>query len=65
MDLESTCVVVTRDERLQRALEEEVAGIREFTSETSVEELDGILAEGGWRRGIAVRAWVALVSSML
>jgi len=65
LDLESTCVVVTRDERLQRALEEEVAGIREFTSETSVEELDGILAEGGWRRGIAVRAWVALVSSML
>ena len=56
---------MTRDERLQRALEEEVAGIREFTSETSVEELDGILAEGGWRRGIAVRAWVALVSSML
>ena len=65
MDLESTCVVVTRDEGLQRALGGEVAHIREFTRETSVEELDEILAEGGWRRGMAVRAWVALVSSML
>jgi CDP-diacylglycerol---glycerol-3-phosphate 3-phosphatidyltransferase len=65
LDLESTCVVVTRDEGLQRALEGEVANIREFTGRVGVGELDGYLAEGGWRRGLAVRAWVSLVSAML
>lgn len=65
LDLESTCVVITRDEGLQKALAGEVEHIRRFTKETSVHELNGYLAEGGWRRGLAVRAWVALVSSML
>ena len=30
-----------------------------------MEELNGMLAEGGWRRGLAVRAWVAMVAGML
>lgn len=65
LDLEATCVVITRDEGLQRALGEEVDHIREFTRRAGIGELDAYLAEGGWRRGLAVRAWVALVSGML
>jgi CDP-diacylglycerol---glycerol-3-phosphate 3-phosphatidyltransferase len=65
LDLESTCVVVTRDPQLQSSLADEIQHLRKFTKETSVEELNGMLAEGGWRRGIAVRAWVAMVAGML
>jgi hypothetical protein len=57
--------VVTRDPQLQSSLADEIEHLRKFAKETSVEELNGMLAEGGWRRGLAVRAWVAMVAGML
>lgn len=65
LDLESTCVVITRDEKLQSSLADEIDHLRKFAQETSVEKLNTMVDEGGWRRGIAVRAWVALVAGML
>ena len=65
LDLESTCVIITTDPTLQSSLTDEIAHLREFATETSVEKLTGMLAEGGWRRAMAVRAWVALVAGML
>ena len=65
LDLESTCVVITKDPALQSALAAEIDHLRKFTDETSISQLNAILAEGGWRRAIAVRAWVALVAGML
>lgn len=65
LDLESTCVVITRDSRLQSSLADEIEHLRKFAEETSVEKLNGMVEEGGWRREIAVRAWVALVVGML
>lgn len=65
LDLESTCVVITRDPNLQSALANEINHLRKFSNETSISQLNTILAEGGWRRAIAVRAWVALVAGKL
>lgn len=65
LDLESTCVVITRDPSLQDSLSNEVQNLRKYTTETDAEMLDGMLREGGWRRGLAVRAWVAFVGGML
>ena len=65
LDLESTCVVITKDPQLQSSLANEVAHLRKFSHETSIGELNKMLAEGGWRRAIAVRAWVALVAGKL
>jgi CDP-diacylglycerol--glycerol-3-phosphate 3-phosphatidyltransferase len=65
LDLESTCIVITKDARLRSRLSEEVAHLRKFTRETSIEEINDMVEEGGWRRGVAVRAWVACVGGML
>jgi len=65
LDLESTCVVITKDPSLQVSLSNEVRNLRKYSTETDVEKLDGRLQEGGWRRGLAVRAWVAFVGGML
>jgi CDP-diacylglycerol---glycerol-3-phosphate 3-phosphatidyltransferase len=65
LDLESTCVVITRDPALRSALANEIDHLRKFGDETSIEKLDAMLAEGGWRRAMAVRAWVALVAGKL
>jgi phosphatidylserine/phosphatidylglycerophosphate/cardiolipin synthase-like enzyme len=65
LDLESTCIVITKDEELQVSLADEINHLRTFTQETSIEDLNSMLAEGGWSRAIAVRAWVALVAGKL
>ena len=65
LDLESTCVIITKDPQLQTSLSEEVRNLRKFTTETDIDKLNGMVREGGWRRGIAVRAWVAMVGGML
>lgn len=65
LDLESTCVIITKDPELQTSLSAEVENLRKLTSETDIEKLDGMVREGGWRRGVAVRAWVAMVGGML
>ena len=65
LDLESTCVVVTTDPTLQSRLADEVDHLRSFAHETSIEKLNAQLKEGGWRRSLAVRAWVACVAGML
>jgi CDP-diacylglycerol---glycerol-3-phosphate 3-phosphatidyltransferase len=65
LDLESTCVVITKDPILQSSLANEIAHLRRFTQETSISELHAMVEEGGWRRGLAVRAWVACVSGKL
>jgi phosphatidylserine/phosphatidylglycerophosphate/cardiolipin synthase-like enzyme len=65
LDLESTCVVITKDPALQTSLANEITHLRKFSEETSIQQLNAILAEGGWRRAIAVRAWVALVAGKL
>ena len=65
LDLESTCVVITKDPALQASLANEITHLRKFSQETSIQMLNAILAEGGWRRAIAVRAWVALVAGKL
>jgi CDP-diacylglycerol---glycerol-3-phosphate 3-phosphatidyltransferase len=65
LDLESTCIVVTKDPALQESLSKEIEHLREFTEEADVDKLNAILAEGGWRRALAVRAWVAMVAGKL
>lgn len=65
LDLESTCVVITRDTALQSALSAEIQHLRKFTDPTDIEDLSGILAEGGLRRSLAVKIWVALVGEKL
>jgi CDP-diacylglycerol---glycerol-3-phosphate 3-phosphatidyltransferase len=65
LDLESTCIVITKDPDLQASLSREIEHLREFTEETDPEKLNAILAEGGWRRAMAVRAWVAMVAGKL
>jgi CDP-diacylglycerol---glycerol-3-phosphate 3-phosphatidyltransferase len=65
LDLESTCVIITRDPQLQTSLSNEVQNLRKYTTETDIDKLNAILKEGGWRRGMAVRAWVACVGGML
>src|ERR1700722_14616973 len=45
LDLESTCVVITKDPILQSSLANEISHLRQFTQETSVSQLDAILAE--------------------
>jgi phosphatidylserine/phosphatidylglycerophosphate/cardiolipin synthase-like enzyme len=65
LDLESTCIVITKDPQLQSSLANEIDHLRKFSHETSITKLNAILAQGGWRRAIAVRAWVALVAGKL
>jgi CDP-diacylglycerol---glycerol-3-phosphate 3-phosphatidyltransferase len=65
LDLESTCVVITADPTLQSSLASEIDNLCKYTSETSISKLNEMLAEGGWRRGLAVRAWVAAVGGKL
>jgi CDP-diacylglycerol---glycerol-3-phosphate 3-phosphatidyltransferase len=65
LDLEATCIVITKDPSLQSSLANEINHLRKFTHETSISQLNAMLAEGGWRRAIAVRAWVALVAGKL
>ena len=65
LDLESTCVLITKDPGLQSSLSAEVENLRKFTTETDIEKLDRMVREGGWRRGVAVRTWVAMVGGML
>jgi CDP-diacylglycerol--glycerol-3-phosphate 3-phosphatidyltransferase len=65
LDLESTCVIITRDPQLQTSLSNEVQNLRKYTTETDIDKLNAMLKEGGWRRGMAVRTWVACVGGML
>lgn len=65
LDLESTCIVITKDPQLQSSLANEIDHLRKFSRETSITKLNAMLAEGGWRRAIAVRAWAALVAGKL
>jgi CDP-diacylglycerol---glycerol-3-phosphate 3-phosphatidyltransferase len=65
LDLESTCVVITKDPQLQSSLTDEITHLRKYAQETSISKLNEILAEGGWRRSLAVRIWVALAAGKL
>ena len=65
LDLESTCILVTRDPKLRSALTDEINHLRKYTEETSIEDLSSTLQQGGWRRSLAVRIWVAMVGEKL
>ena len=65
LDLESTCIVITRDTNLQSALTNEINHLRKYTEKTSIEDLSSTLDEGGLRRSLAVKIWVAFVGEKL
>jgi CDP-diacylglycerol---glycerol-3-phosphate 3-phosphatidyltransferase len=65
LDLESTCVVVTKDLALQQNLAKEIDNLKKYTSESTIESLNKLVAQHGWRRAMAVRMWLAFVGNKL
>jgi len=65
LDLESTCVLITRDPKLQSALSTELAQLRSPASPTSADDITEFLAAGGVTRSWAVKFWVALAEGKL